>query len=142
MAGGMKPVVQLDVTGCGIACVAALTGQTYLQARAIASRLGISVDDPALWSGTDCVRRMLLHCNIRLLPRRMPFRSWDALPDVALLAIKWHLELGKPFWHWVVFVREHGEAFVLDSRRALKTHRRTDFGRIKPRWYMKLVPVS
>ena len=74
---------------------------TYLQAQANASRLGISVKAPASgWSGTDCVRRMLLHCGIRLLPRGMPFRSRIALPDVVLLAMRWHLQPGKPFWHW------------------------------------------
>ena len=72
-------------------------------------------------------------------PREIPFRSWKALPNLALLSIKWHREQGRPYWHWVVFVREGDEAYVLDSKRALRTHRRTDFGRMKPKWF---IPVA
>jgi hypothetical protein len=58
------------------------------------------------------------------------------LPARALLAIKWHREKGRPYWHWVVFVRERGRAYVLDSGVALKRHVRTDFGRMKPKWFL------
>jgi hypothetical protein len=54
------------------------------------------------------------------------------------LAIKWHLETGRPFWHWVVFVREDGRPRVLDSKQSLRTHVRADFGRIKPKWYIRI----
>jgi hypothetical protein len=36
----------------------------------------------------------------------------------------------------VVFVRDRVGERVLDSKRSLKRHVRTDFGRIKPKWYM------
>lgn len=85
----MKPVVQLERTGCGIAAAA-----------------------------------------------ERPFRGWDRLPDLALLSIKWHLESGTPFWHWVVFARENGHARVFDSKKSLKRHVRTDFGRMNPKWYI------
>jgi hypothetical protein len=65
------------------------------------------------------------------------------LPARALLAIKWRRDLERPRWHWVVFVREHGEAVVLDSAASLKRHARTDFGRMKPKWFIavtKTVP--
>jgi hypothetical protein len=58
------------------------------------------------------------------------------LPDRALLAIKWHPQQGRPAWHWVVFVRERGQAVVLDSAVSLKRRARTDFGRIKPKWFI------
>lgn len=135
----LKPVVQRDRTGCGIASVAVIVRLRYSQAKAMAGKLGIRVDDPRLWSTTTHVRRMLRHCGVRLGVREVPFRSWDALPDVALLAIKWHLESGVPFWHWVVFVRENGEASVFDPKRSLRRHRRTDFGRIKPKWYIAVL---
>jgi len=63
-------------------------------------------------------------------------RSWEALPDLALLAIKWHMGKGKPHWHWVVFVREEGRARVLDSNRSLRRNVRTDFRRMKPKWFI------
>jgi hypothetical protein len=37
----MKPVLQLERTGCGIASVAALAGVPYRQAQRTANRLGI-----------------------------------------------------------------------------------------------------
>jgi hypothetical protein len=38
----------------------------------------------------------------------------------------------------VVFVREAGEARVLDPKRALKSNVRTDFGRMRPKWFMRI----
>ena len=49
-----------------------------------------------------------------------------------------HKQNGQPFWHWVVFVREDSGCYVLDSKQALKQHRRTDFGRMQPKWYLKV----
>lgn len=43
---------------------------------------------------------------------------------------------GKPYWHWVVFIREDCYAYVLDSKKGLKRNIRTDFGRMKPKWYI------
>lgn len=135
----MKPVIQLERTGCGIASVAAITGLSYPQTKALARGLGISAGDPCLWSKTAHVRRLLRHCGVHTDARERPFKSWDTLPDIALLSLKWHLERGVPFWHWVVFVREHGVACVLDPKRGLRANRRTDFGRMKPKWYIRVV---
>ncbi|MDO8356605.1 MAG: hypothetical protein Q7U76_09475 [Nitrospirota bacterium] len=135
----MKPVVQLERTGCGIASVAALAGINYDQAKRMANRLGIVADDPALWSETDHVRRLLKEYGFRLARTEARFTSWEALPDLALLAIKWHEDRGRAFWHWVVFWRGPGGPVVLDSNRALRHHARTDFGRMKPKWSMTII---
>ena len=135
----MKPVIQLEPTGCGIASVAALAGVSYSRARSVAASLGIHAHDEALWSQTAHVRQLLRHFGLKPGAGELPFRSFEALPDLALLAVKWHLEKGRPFWHWVVFVRENGRGFVLDSKSSLRRHLRTDFGRIKPKWY---IPVT
>jgi hypothetical protein len=66
------------------------------------------------------------------------FKNWHALPDCALLAIKWHKENGIAYWHWVVFVREGKNEYVLDSKKSLATNIRTDFGRIKPKWFIEV----
>ena len=135
----MRPVVQLERTGCGIASVAAIAGLSYREAKAAASSLGIYAEDKRLWSDTAHVQRLLRHFGFIASTRKRPFRSWNALPDLALLSIKWHLEQGRPYWHWVVFVREDGDAYVLDSKQSLRKNRRTDFGRIKPKWF---IPVA
>lgn len=135
----MIPIPQLDPTGCGIASAATLTGVSYRRAKFIAASLGISVTDRRLWSETAHVRKLLRHLGLKTASRESPFHSWDQLPDVALLAIKWHMEKGRPFWHWVVFVRENGNPCVLDPSKSLRQHRRTDFGRMKPKWYIPIL---
>jgi ABC-type bacteriocin/lantibiotic exporter with double-glycine peptidase domain len=134
----MKPVVQEEMTGCGIAAVAAAAGVTYRQAQKAANSLGIFAQDKALWSETYHVRRLSKHFGLSASSKQTPFRSWTSLPDLALLSVKWHLEEGKPFWHWVVFLRENGRAYVFDSKKALRHNQRTDFGRIKPKWSIGL----
>ena len=132
----MKPVIQLERTGCGIAAVAALAGMSYGQVQTTGHQLGISANDRRLWSETDYVKRLLQRYQLHPAASERPFRSWRSLPDLALLAIKWHREQGRPYWHWVVFVRDSKGERVLDSKRSLKRHVRTDFGRMKPKWFL------
>jgi len=136
----LKPVVQQEQTGCAIASVAALAGLSYAQARKLANGLGIHAEDRRLWSRTDHMRTMLHTLDIRADSTEIPFRDWKSLPDRALLAIKWHREGDTPYWHWVVFTREDGHARVLDSSMRVIRHVRTDFGRMKPKWYIGLYP--
>lgn len=134
----MDPVIQQDPTGCGIACVAMLAGVSYAAAKAVAENLGIRIDDPALWSDTEPVRRLLQHYRIRTAAAVTPFSNWETLPDSALLATKWHRHQGIPHWHWSVFTRSAGGPLVLDPKAALKQHRRSDFGRIRPQWFIAI----
>jgi len=135
----IRPVVQQERTGCGIAAAAALAGMSYAHAKAVAASLGISAQDSRLWSETASVRRLLTQFGLRASRATKPFRSWVDLPDCALMAIKWHLEQGRPFWHWVVFVRENGRSYVVDSNPTLKAPLRTDFGRMRPVWFLSVM---
>jgi hypothetical protein len=135
----MKPVVQLERTGCGIASVAVLAGVSYKAAQRTARRAGIVAADDRLWSRTAHVRCLLKRYGLTAHRRATPFSSWSALPSTALLAVEWHRARGKPFWHWVVFVRDEGRDYVLDSAATLKRHVRTDLGRIKPKWFIGIV---
>jgi hypothetical protein len=83
----MNPVIQEDVTGCGIACVAALAGTTYLHGKKVAARLGIHIADSRLFSDTAFVRTLLKQYGIEATPQEQPFCSWKTLPPLALLAI-------------------------------------------------------
>ncbi len=134
----MEPVVQEARTGCGIASAAAIAGVSYREARSIASSIGIHASDRSLWSDTRHVRKLLSSMGVEADHREIPFQGWERLPDCALLSIKWHLEDGKPYWHWVVFVRENDRRYVLDSKKSLKSNLRTDFGRMKPKWYIEI----
>ncbi|MEL0081926.1 MAG: hypothetical protein VW985_02650 [Gammaproteobacteria bacterium] len=134
----MKVVIQEETTGCGIAACAALAGLSYAEAKRRAGALGIYASDSLLWSDTEYVRKLLDDSGVSFAAEETPFESWQRLPDKALLAIKWRMERGKPFWHWVLFVREGGHEQVLDSKKGLRSNIRRDFGRIKPRWYIEI----
>ncbi len=132
----MKPVIQQEKTGCAIASAAAIAGVTYNQAKKVANRLGIFSHDTNLWSQTTHIRAILNNFGISTSAKEQPFKDWQALPNCALLSIKWRLIHGKPYWHWVVFIRKGNQAYVLDSKKSLKHNVRTDFGRIKPKWFI------
>jgi ABC-type bacteriocin/lantibiotic exporter with double-glycine peptidase domain len=134
----MSPVVQEETTGCGIAAVAMLAGVTYRRARSIAQELNISVADERLWSSSYDVRQLLAYFDITAEEGHTTFVSWERLPSRALLAIRWHRRGGGAYWHWVVFWRGPQGPVVLDSKRSLRTNERTDFGRIKPKWYIEV----
>ncbi len=134
----MKPIIQEEITGCAIASSAAIAGVSYSEAKKVANNIGIYADDPALWSETNYIRQLLKEFDVEADSKETPFTNWESLPYVALLSTKWHLENNKAFWHWAVFVREGNKSYVLDSKKSLKTHQRTDFWRIKPKWFIEV----
>lgn len=135
----MKPVVQEEKTGCAIASSAAIAGVSYKEARKIAHGIGMYAEDSNLWSETNFIRKLIKKFGIKTGKKEIPFTGWESLPNCALLSIKWHIERGKPHWHWVVFIREGGKSYVLDSKKTLKTNIRTDFGRMKPKWHIEVI---
>ena len=135
----LKPVIQEETTGCGIASVANILGKTYSEMKAVANAMGIYATDKSLWSDTQYVREMLSSVSVETSPCEIPFKSWQGLPDLALLSIKHHQESGKNFWHWVVFKRLDGQEFVLDSANYLSSIIRTDFDEMKPKWYIEVI---
>lgn len=134
----MKPVIQQEQTGCAIASVAAIAGISYEAAKKLANNMGIYADDPALWSESRYIRRLLAKLGIKTANKEVDFTSWAALPSCALLSIKWHLENDQPHWHWAVFIREGELEYVIDSKASLKSNVRIDFGRMKPKWYIEV----
>ena len=136
----LKPVIQEEPTGCGIASVANIVGKSYAQMKAMANAMGIYAEDQSLWSDTQHVRKMLYSFGVKTSAEEMPFVAWSELPDLALLAIKHHEENGKKFWHWVVFQRINGQPVVLDSASYLPANSRTDFEQMHPKWYIKVSP--
>lgn len=133
----MKPVVQEEITGCAIASSAAISGVSYAEAKRVANSIGIYANDSALWSETRYIRKLLGEIGIEI-SEELPFDSWDLLLNAALLSTKWHIEKGKPYWHWAVFIREDEVVYVLDSNKPLKSNIRTDFWRIKPKWFIEV----
>jgi len=142
MEGHVNPVIQEERTGCGIASVATGVGVCYRLVQRVAHRLGMFSEDPRLWSQTGYVRRLLRHFSIRVAGVEVRFVSWQTLPHLALLAIKWHTVHGCESWHWVVFWRGAKGAVELDPNPSLQSHRRRDFGRMHPRWFIPLTKTA
>lgn len=134
----MNPVTQREKTGCAIASAAAIAGVSYQQAKELANSLGIYAEDQSLWSSTRPTSTLLAALGYRLSQQKRDFINWQQLPECALLAIKWHLEDGQPFWHWVVYRRDVNKDYVLDSNTSLNNPVRTDFGRMKPKWFIEV----
>lgn len=129
-------IIQEETTGCGLAAVANIVGESYAAVKAKANALGISAQNELLYSDTVQIRNLLNEYGVRTSENEIPFKSWESLPDIALLSIKSHLENAKPFWHWVVFKREFGSSVVLDSAPFLEINERTDFEAMNPKWYI------
>ena len=134
----MQVVIQEEETGCGIAAGANILGKTYPQMKAIANSMGIYADDKALWSDTNYVRRLLSSAGVEVSNTEKPFESWDSLPDIVLLAIKYHCDAGVNYWHWVVFKRSSNQTVVLDSSSYLPSNIRIDFDAMQPKWFIEV----
>lgn len=134
----MEIVRQEEPTGCGLASVAMMSGRTYQQVKEFANSLGIFAEDSRLYSDTGYVRRLLAKYGIRVSGEETPFTTWNALPNKALLAIKYRIEDGQPSWHWVVFCGEHGASVVLDPAPYLSNNQRTDFEDMQPKWFIEI----
>jgi hypothetical protein len=133
-----RAVVQEEPSGCGIAACANLAQIGYAEAKHLANSLGIYAEDPKLWSDTSNIRQLLSALHVSVDDKQNVFVSWEALPSRALIALKWHEIKGKPYWHWAVFTRDDTSAVVMDSAKRLKSPIRTDFGRMKPKWFIEV----
>ena len=134
----MTFIIQEETTGCGIASVANILEKSYAEVKAKANAMGIFADDKTLYSDTQYVRNLLREYNVQVSRNEIPFKSWETLPDIALLSIKHHDQNGHFFWHWVVFKRERGIPVVLDSAAYLEENERIDFQNMKPKWFIEV----
>lgn len=134
----MKTIIQQETTGCGFACVAMLADKSYEEVKKKANSLGIFSEDEKLWSETNYVQRLLKEYEIQASSTEVPFSTWEELPNLALLAVKFHIENGSPFWHWTVFQRNGTEKIIHDPASYLKTNKRTDFENIVPTWSIEI----
>ena len=132
----MKAIVQQEETGCGIACIATLVQQPYIVIKAVANSLGIFATDRRLYSDTSYIRQLLAHYRLKTSDKELAFDNWQTLPDLALLASKYHIKSGIAYWHGSVFYRSQNKAVVLDPDANLAHNCRTDFENIWVHWYI------
>lgn len=121
----MKIVKQRDRTGCGLACVAMITGQTYWQVRR-----KVIPDDPSRPYATTAKDLNSLSKNIA--PKMISTNSWEKVPNLAIVAVG---KRKSGNWHWVVFQRKNDIAVFYDPWTASA---RTDFGKVHIKAYIPI----
>ena len=131
----MSVVIQEEQTGCGIASVANIVGLSYAEVKVKANKIGIFAEDELLYSDTNYVRALLKEYGFNTSENELLFSSWEDLPSLALLAVKYYVEDEKPFWHWVVF-KKGSPSCVLDSASYIEENRITSFVHMHPKWYI------
>lgn len=93
-----------------------LAGKTYSQVRKLAlSMLAFNEGGPFYTATKDLVS-LGKRYNLTIDVRRRKFKSYEALPGKAILAINYREEADT--WHWVVFHRTAHERYVLDPKKA------------------------
>jgi len=126
----LRRLKQRDKTGCGLACVAMVTGKKYGEIKKQAIELGV-VEPKGPFGTFSRDIRLLLKKNQRKAMGGRKAKHWDNLPDLAIAGINYSEAAGE--WHWVVFVRTASDAYVLDPWHKTKASRRRDFGRMRLR---------
>lgn len=125
----MNLIRQEHRTGCGIACAAMLSGNTYAEAMSVATKaLGWAESQRTFYTSSTQLSKLLSVMNISTKKSRS-VRKWSSIPDKAIVAIN-HNEKSDS-WHWVIFCRKENNEYVLDP--LSKRDTRTDFKRMRLR---------
>jgi len=134
----MRRVVQQDITGCGLACIAMLADTGYSRIKEVAMELFKLHSNDELYTTAPDLRKLGQEFNLDVGGRRRRFKDFQSLPELAILAINYRE--AENTWHWVVFCRTADEEFVLDPNKAIKSEHRSDFGQMekKARWFMSV----
>ena len=134
----MKPrrVLQQDATGCGIACAAMIAGVSYAYAKAIAIELGLIEKSGSQYTTSRKLIRLLAELDVIALTGRK-LKHWESVDCLSIVGINYRPN--HEIWHWVVYVPDDKIGYVLDPRRIVKSSKRVDFTRMRPRSY---IPVT
>jgi len=120
-------VQQEDENGCGIACVAMVTGKTYPQAKRFFVEHVFLPTDRKPHTRHYQVRRALR--KLRIATEKRVFRTWRSIESISIVPINRRQDSG---WHWVVFVPNGVHPYILDPAPG-KGRRRYDFRGLKAR---------
>lgn len=117
-AQSVRLVRQKDPTGCGIACIAMLSGTRYKDVRSRFKEIG-----PRLTDGKRFYTNAKEVCRLGALfgveferTRLTPIYNLENLPDLAILRVS-NLCGDTRNWHWVVFQRGDGKREVFDPQK-------------------------
>ncbi|HGM8090047.1 TPA: hypothetical protein ACKP9S_006478 [Pseudomonas aeruginosa] len=105
---GIIRVAQEDDYGCGVACLAMVTGRSYAEARKDFVALGLAdrrAGRPALGVSVGELRMAVSAAGLIAEPRR--WKGWDSVDGLGIFKMKadWRGPKGKGKWSWAVAFR-------------------------------------
>lgn len=113
----VQHVYQHDETGCGIACVAMLTNQSYYEVKDQLIKRGFFKKHFDFGTTFQELTNILASFNFRPMQKRK-FKKWTNIPaKVAIVSTNYDKSGG---WHWVVFVRDLDGYFIYDPGKPRK----------------------
>lgn len=131
----IKRIIQDDATGCGLACVAMIAGATYAEAKKVALDSGILKLQKTFYTTSNNLIRLLECFDIKAkIGRKVSY--WSSIQSVSIVAI--NFREGSNSWHWVVYVPDENQGYVLDPHKKIKTDQRIDFSRMRLRSYIPI----
>jgi ABC-type bacteriocin/lantibiotic exporter with double-glycine peptidase domain len=102
----MKHIMQDNNTGCGLACIAMLTGNSYEDVRDKIIAEGIKKSPEKLYTNFKELVRIGEMFGLKLKYKRKP-GQWSDIKGRAIVATDYHAN--KKYWHWVVFENVEGK---------------------------------
>lgn len=132
----IRRVQQGEEEGCGIACVAMVTGKTYLQAKNIFLERVFLQKERKPHTRHYQLRRALQKLGI--VTEKRVFRNWRLIESLSIVPIN---RRGDGGWHWVIFVPNGTRPYLLDPMTG-KGRRRYDFRGMKARGFYIAVLIS
>ena len=123
----IRRMQQCDEEGCGIACVAMVTGKTYLQAKKFFLERVFLPTERKPHTRHYQLRRALQ--RLRIVTEKRAFRNWRLIESLSIVPINRREDGG---WHWIIFVPNGVRPYILDPMIG-KGRRRYDFRGMKAR---------
>jgi hypothetical protein len=132
----MERMIQLDNTGCGLACVAMVVGCSYEEIRTFTiDELGFDPCGPFSTDYAD-LRIILAEYGYKL-SRYTPFTGYETLGPLCIMGIE-RGGSGEED-HWVLHVKCELDRYVLDPTWRVQSERRRDWWRLSPISYANIL---
>ena len=132
----IKRILQEDATGCGLACIAMIVGETYADVKKVALENEILEEKRTFYTKGKHLITLLDYFNFKA-KRGRKVNNWSSIQSVSIVAINYRENIDS--WHWVVYVPDENKGYVLDPHKKIKNDKRIDFSRMRLRSY---IPVN
>lgn len=131
----IKRILQEDATGCGLACIAMIVGKTYAEVKKTALDNEILEEKRTFYTTSSDLITILDHFHVKAKTGRK-VSHWPSVQTLSIAAINY--KENNDSWHWVVYVPDENQGYVLDPHKKIKNDQRVDFSRMRLRSYIPI----